>query len=166
MTIKTNSPLVSVVLFRYFCRFGLLHHYCSSFIRRSQGSTHRFRPFSSRRQFVSRKSMRLEIFLATVKALWSLHPPKCLFFENPRALRWKWAFSTANSLIASFCGTLWYCDWSWPLKRLEPNVKFRATQGGTVNQCTLPTPSPEWIIALLHNLSRSTNGRAKWRDRR
>ena len=77
------------------------------FIRRSQGSTLGFRPFPSRRRFASRKSFRSEIFLATVKALWSLHPHKCLVFENPRTLRWKWAFSLANSTTASFCAP---CD--------------------------------------------------------
>ena len=91
----------------FFWLFSLLWAFCATtvlpFIRRSQGSTLGFRPFPSRRRFASRKSIRSEIFSATVKALWSLHPHKCLVFENPRALRWKWAFSTANSTTASLC---------------------------------------------------------------
>ena len=103
------------------------------FIRRSQGSTLVFRPLSTRRRFVSRKSIRSEFLSPTVKVLWSLHPHKCLSFENPRTLRWKRAFSIADSTIASFCGTLWYRDWTRPWKRLGPKVEFCATQGDTVN---------------------------------
>ena len=106
--IKTNSSLVCpLCFFVIFAVLGILCHHCSPFIRRSQGSTLGFQPFSTRRRFASRKSIWSEILSATVKALWSLHPHKCLFFENPSTLRWKWAFSTVNFTIASFCGP---CD--------------------------------------------------------
>ena len=97
------------------------------FIRRSQGSTLGFRPLSTRRRFASRKSVRSQIFSPTVKALWSLHPHKCLFLKNPRALRWKWAFSTADSTISSLApcdivvghghgiGSSLVCDSVWML---------------------------------------------------
>ena len=123
--IKKNSPLVCpLCFFVIFAVLGFLCHHCSSLHKtKSRQHTRVSTVFNSEAVYVH-KIHPIGNFSPTVKALWSLHPHKCLIFENPRALRWKWAFSTTDSTIASFCGTLWYSDQSRPRKRLGSRSNF------------------------------------------
>ena len=61
--IKTNSPLVCpLCFFINFAVLGLCATTVLPFTRRSQGSTHGFRPLSTQRRFTSRKSIRSNCF--------------------------------------------------------------------------------------------------------
>lgn len=146
-----NSPLVCLLcLMVIFAVWGCYATAVIPFIRRSQGCTLGFRPFPTLRRFASRKSTRSKNFSPTIKALWSVHPHKCLIFKNHRAICRKSAFSKADFTIAAFRDTLWFCDRTPPRKRLGSKVKFRSTQGGKVILCTLLSPLPEWTLTVLH----------------
>ena len=80
-------------------------------IRRSQGCTPWFRPLTTRRWFAPWKSSRSAFFSATAYDLRSLLSGTCLDTKTPRAFRWKRAFSTCISTLASLCLCSWWLDW-------------------------------------------------------
>ena len=136
--ITTNPPLVCPLCFLViFAVLGFLCHHCSSLHKTESRQHTRNLTIVNSEAVCIQKIHPIGFFSPTVKALWLLHPHKCLFFKNPRALHWKWAFSTADSTIASFYGTLWYRESIRLLKKLGPKVKnIRTTQGGKVNLST------------------------------
>ena len=106
--IKTNSPLVCpLCFFVIFAVLGFSCRHCSSLHKTDSKQHTRISTVSISEAVCVQKILPIGNFSATVKALWSFHPHKCLVFENPRTLRWKWAFFTANSTTASFCAP---CD--------------------------------------------------------
>ena len=115
--IKTDSLLVCLLcFFVIFAVLGFSCHHCSSLHKtESRQHTQVSTVFNSEALCIQ-EIHPIRIFSPTVKVLWSLHPNKCFFFEDPHALCWKWAFSTADSTIPSFCCTLWYRDQTQPRK--------------------------------------------------
>ena len=100
--------------------------------------------------YFDRKSSRSASFSTIFYDLRSLHPGTCLNTKTPRAFRWKRAFCTWISKFASF----WLCfeqaNWTRPRKKLGYEVNFLSTASGTVDQCTIVTPSPQRHLALIY----------------
>ena len=110
-----------------------------------------------RRWFAHRKSSRSAFFSAIFYDLRSLHSGTCLNTKTPRAFRWKRSFSTWISKFASF----WLCfeqaNWTRPRKKLGYEVNFLSTASGTVERCTILTPSPQRHLALIYCPDQSSN---------
>ena len=110
-----------------------------------------------RRWFAHRKCSRSAFFSAIFYDLRSLHSGTCLNTKTPRAFRWKRAFCTWISKFASF----WLCfeqaNWTRPRKKLGYEVNFLSTASGTVERCTILTPSPQRHLALIYCPYQSSN---------
>ena len=120
----------------------------------------RFRPLSARRWFAPQNSSRSAFFSAILYDLRSLHPGTCLSIKTPGAFRLKRAFPTRISKSASLWLCSWQADWTRPRKRLGYDFNFLSTASGTVDQCTMLTPSSETPRLILW--SWSTNKTARW----
>ena len=79
----------------------------------------------------------------------SLHPGTCLNTKTSRAFRWKQAFYTWISKFASFWPFFEQANWTRPRKKLGYEVNFHSTASGTVDQCTILTPSPQRQLGRL-----------------
>ena len=88
----------------------------------------------------------------------SLHSGTCLNTKTPRAFRWKRAFCTWTSKFTSFLLCFEQANWTRPRKKLGYEVNFLSTANGTVDQCTILTPSPQRHLALIYCPDQASNG--------